>query len=613
MTAIVATLAALTLAFTSAVPAASAAAATAPTSSAATAPTSSAASAPTSRAASASTSPAANATAPTSPAANTRTSPATTATHADASQTPAQQARALQSEATQAETTTHTLTVHTADDLGNPIVPGPPGRISLVAFGGPEPVYTSRTWYRGSMAHTFVVESGTEYTVLVSDWEGDYASGYLGSVPGIDRAQRFTPTADLEVTVVMPRAVTVKGRIAAASGVVASHRIAQVWSFDPVTKAPMGWNNAIAAPDGTYEVDGLWPGELRVAFLNDSGFESAAAYEYYPSVAERGDAQLLPATPGEVLEGIDGMLRPWSFLPARRVSGPDRYATALSVSSSKFTSADVAFIAGGMAWPDALSAAPAAATMDAPLLLTPRESVAPGLLDELRRLGVSRILIAGGEGAVSKAVATRLATVAPVERLAGADRYATSRTIVDFAFGDYSRGYLATGRDFPDALSAAAFDDRFVLLVPSVHEGGFDAGLRDFLYERGMTVGIVGGTEVLDDSYQRLADYLSGWSNGGIRYAGQDRFETNRLLHGPVANVLKDTDYAYVASGFGFADALAVAPVAAAEGAPLYLARPTCVDAPLRTHMQQSHLRRPILVGGAGALSDAVGSMTACR
>ncbi|MBD8023754.1 hypothetical protein [Microbacterium gallinarum] len=47
--------------------------------------------------------------------------------------------------------------------------------------------------------------------------------------------------------------------------------------------------------------------------------------------------------------------------------------------------------------------------------------------------------------------------------------------------------------------------------MPSVSDGGFDAGLRDFLYQRDMKVGIVGGLGVLDDSYERLADYLSGW------------------------------------------------------------------------------------------------------
>jgi hypothetical protein len=113
------------------------------------------------------------------------------------------------------------------------------------------------------------------------------------------------------------------------------------------------------------------------------------------------------------------------------------------------------------AWPDALSASALAAHRAEPVLLTgpdelPREVRA--LLAELRPRSIE---IVGGEGAVSPRLAAAAVAHAGGEvvltRLAGATRYQTSLAVAAAGITegmDADAVWLATGRNFPDALAA---------------------------------------------------------------------------------------------------------------------------------------------------------------
>ncbi|MBO3664989.1 cell wall-binding repeat-containing protein [Microbacterium stercoris] len=143
-----------------------------------------------------------------------------------------------------------------------------------------------------------------------------------------------------------------------------------------------------------------------------------------------------------------------------RIAGPDRYATAAAVSRARFApGVPVAYVASGTAFPDALSGAVAAIADGGPMLLV-GENVPGAVATELTRLKPQRIVVLGGPGAVSEGVRSQLTPYAVsgrVDRIAGADRFETSleisRSVFEPGAGDV---YLANGRDFPDALSAAS-------------------------------------------------------------------------------------------------------------------------------------------------------------
>jgi cell wall-associated NlpC family hydrolase/putative cell wall-binding protein len=143
-----------------------------------------------------------------------------------------------------------------------------------------------------------------------------------------------------------------------------------------------------------------------------------------------------------------------------RMQGADRYVTAAVLMDAAFSGpVPVAYVATGQAFPDALTAA-AAAAGTGPVLLVPRQGLPVATEFALTRLQPRQVFLVGGTGAVPAATQAAIAGLLPrsvVIRIAGSDRYATSAAVSAAAFpSGASTAYLATGADFPDALTAAA-------------------------------------------------------------------------------------------------------------------------------------------------------------
>ena len=146
--------------------------------------------------------------------------------------------------------------------------------------------------------------------------------------------------------------------------------------------------------------------------------------------------------------------------PVDRIAGPSRHATAAAVSAAFVDRpVEVAYVATGATFADALAGGPAAAEDGGPLLLVSRAAVPAETRDELARLQPARIVVLGGTAAVSDAVVTELEalTDGDVIRRAGPDRYATAAAVVAGSFpGAVVDVVLGTGADFPDALAGGA-------------------------------------------------------------------------------------------------------------------------------------------------------------
>lgn len=144
-----------------------------------------------------------------------------------------------------------------------------------------------------------------------------------------------------------------------------------------------------------------------------------------------------------------------------RVFGSDRYDTARALARDAYgaSGAPVVYLATGDGYADALAAGPAAASVDAPVVLVAGsdenvDDATLALLDELR---TTRVVIVGGTGVVSEGIRLGLAAAGlTVERIAGADRYTTASLLASRHFPGATSGYLATGSGFADALSGGA-------------------------------------------------------------------------------------------------------------------------------------------------------------
>ncbi|HEY2556125.1 MAG TPA: cell wall-binding repeat-containing protein, partial [Diaminobutyricibacter sp.] len=296
-----------------------------------------------------------------------------------------------------------------------------------------------------------------------------------------------------------------------------------------------------------------------------------------------------------------------------RISGQDRYGTAVAVSGQYPTGVPVVYVASGANFPDALSAAPAAARQGGPLLLTAPGSLPAVVRTELQRLAPDTIVVAGGTGSVSEAVYNDLSTLAPhIRRDAGATRYATSIAVNTAAFPTGSASaFVATGRNFPDALGASAAAGSLgepVLLVDG-NAGAIDQPTLDLMTTLGVsTVSIAGGTASISSGIENQLRGRLGSSNV-VRLAGVDRYHTASAIN---RATFASSRTVYLAAGTGFADALAGAALAGRDHDALYVIPGTCIPDFIKTDLAALGTTKRVLLGGTGSLSIAVANYTTC-
>jgi len=298
------------------------------------------------------------------------------------------------------------------------------------------------------------------------------------------------------------------------------------------------------------------------------------------------------------------------IINTQRIAGDDRYSTAVKVSRAAFpTTAPVVYLATGANYPDALAAAPAAAAEGGPLLLTPGDRILASTRAEIERLKPSKIVVIGGDEAISPLVAASLESpTTTVVRVAGIDRFDTARQIARASFPGARRAYIATGRNFPDALSAAAVagKEKVPILLVNGTDAALDTATRQFFSTQGITsVVIVGGPAAVSSGIAASATKLSTVS----RVEGADRFGTSSALN---TTSYGAAPIAYLATGSDFPDALAGATLAAAKGAPLYVVRQDCIPASTLAGLRRFDTTELVLVGGDSVLTNGVRNQLAC-
>ena len=304
--------------------------------------------------------------------------------------------------------------------------------------------------------------------------------------------------------------------------------------------------------------------------------------------------------------------------PVDRVAGSDRIRTAVELSKAVFDAADHAVLAAAGSFADSVAAAPLAAGFGGPVLTTRAAHLEQPVIDELHRLGATRVTIVGGNGAVPAQVERDLverADLAPsgVDRLAGANRYETAAEIARsvWAAGGIRRAGVALGeheqehRAWPDALAAGyhgAVTGTPVLLVTPGGVPAATAAALDGVAE----VTVVGGPGVVSDAVYATVDGLAGTVR---RLAGPDRYMTAAAVAGDLLDRGVWPNRVWAATGHDFADALAAAPAAASQGEVLLLVdgRDGGKDDRLAVWLGElaGRVESGRVVGGPSAVSDA--------
>lgn len=306
----------------------------------------------------------------------------------------------------------------------------------------------------------------------------------------------------------------------------------------------------------------------------------------------------------------------WASAPAgashtERLSGADRFATAARVSASRFApGVAVAYVVTGLKFPDALAAGVAAGVQGGPVLLSEADRLPEPTAAELQRLRPDRIVVVGGAGSVSEDVRQQLGqhTDGDVERIEGGDRYATAAAVSEATFDAAPLVYVASGESFPDALAgvpAAVRDDAPLLLVT---RAAVPAATEQELRRLGaMRAIVLGGTGTVGP---QVEDRLRSITGATGRLQGADRFATSAAVSKHAFP--NGAPVAYLATGGGYADALAAGPVAALAGGPVLLVRSGCVPYPVLDERSRLGARSVRILGGDRAVGQGVEDESRC-
>ncbi len=284
-----------------------------------------------------------------------------------------------------------------------------------------------------------------------------------------------------------------------------------------------------------------------------------------------------------------------------RVAAGDRVGTAVQVSRRTTALADTVVLAAAGNFPDALSGAPLAASLGAPLLLTDAATVDARVLAEVDRLGAREVILLGGTAALSAAVEQQLqAAGLTTDRIAGSDRVRTAAAVAE-RLGDSPLAFLADGESFADAVAAAGVAASLGAPVLLTVGGNLPEGALAALEGRTEVI-VAGGPSAVPDDVVDTADVVAGTV---VRAAGNSRYATAvALVEAGLARGLSPRAL-WVASGATFPDALAAGAAAGRLGTGVVLADPGATS-PAAGLIGRLGLSTLLVAGGPAAVSAQV-------
>jgi putative cell wall-binding protein len=301
---------------------------------------------------------------------------------------------------------------------------------------------------------------------------------------------------------------------------------------------------------------------------------------------------------------------------ANRLSGNTRFETA-KVISEYYNKDEVnnVILATGNEFTDALSASVLAHAKEAPILLvdtsveTSRDAF-DYIEEHLDSNGT--VYIMGGIGIIGTEFETRLNDLGfkNIIRIAGADSYETSYKIArSLDELKSSTVVISSGEQYPDALTISSFAANKgwpILLTP--HDE-LPQEMIDYLLERKpKNVYITGGEGIISDHVK--SEIIGLLPQASVeRLMGQSRFDTNVIV---AETFVPNPSTIYLATGYGYADAVAGSAVAAKQGDPIIFVDPSIPTLPksVAAYLRKLFINNihPNIVsfGGSGIVNDEI-------
>ncbi|MEK3807188.1 cell wall-binding repeat-containing protein [Bacillus sp. FSL H8-0547] len=288
--------------------------------------------------------------------------------------------------------------------------------------------------------------------------------------------------------------------------------------------------------------------------------------------------------------------------PTYRYAGENRFDTSVAL-ADEWLESEVAVLATGRNYPDALSATPLAVKHEAPLLLTDTKAVPTKVLAKLKDLGVTKVYLIGGTGVISADVETQLKNngVKTIVRIAGNDRYETSVKVAK-EVGVDGGIVVASGENYPDALSIAPVAGIIGAPILLTRSADLPGVVKTYVKTAGADYSIVaGGSSVVS---AKAAASLPDMT----RLGGSNRYTTNtQIVDYAFEEGIYDMDYPFIATGADFPDALSASALAAGWSNGIILTDPNEPKTTTKETVQyySDLVEEYEIVGGVKALPDS--------
>ena len=169
------------------------------------------------------------------------------------------------------------------------------------------------------------------------------------------------------------------------------------------------------------------------------------------------------------------------FISVKKLIGKNRFETAIKVAEetiAKRGNKGKVIIADGRNYPDAVSIAPYSSKEGIPVILVNGNKVPDDVKSFLNKYKIKEAIIVGGTEAVGKDVEKLFDSF---ERIAGEDRYDTSKKVAERLFAGSNTVFIASGESFADSLSVSYYAGNQNAPVLLTKANSLDNDTRDFL------------------------------------------------------------------------------------------------------------------------------------
>ncbi|MFL0194296.1 cell wall-binding repeat-containing protein [Clostridium sp. WILCCON 0269] len=284
-----------------------------------------------------------------------------------------------------------------------------------------------------------------------------------------------------------------------------------------------------------------------ILLLNDNVNDNSDAIEYIKNHLDKNGAIYALGGTASISDELLDYIKQLGYTNITRLGGQNRFDTNKSVvNSMNVEKGTPIVIANGWGFADALSISSAAASKGYPIFMTDDAALPEETKSLISSINPEQVYIIGGQGSVKDNVISQLKSLVPslndnsIIRVWGQDRYETSLNICKYFDLSADTAVLASGADFPDALSGSALASK--LNAPVILTDGSDiSNQKIFMDEKAYkNIFILGGIASIDlpveyllkapsDVSQLEKDYINNLKNYCESYKSKSNTSSSQL------------------------------------------------------------------------------------